>query len=538
MSTPPDSLQPPHREGVDAAPKHSPSRIAWLAGAVVVAAAAISLSVREQPPRPAASVPPRKHASNPTPAFPLQVSADGHYLVDKNGAPFRLQTEAWVMSTRVTPPQFDAYLADRKARGFNGFLTMAIMVEGGTYGWSRTNARGEEPFTTIDHFDTPNDSYFDFIELIIDKAAAQGFVVQLFYTYVGYNGGNEGWWSVINEPQNTQAVCFEWGRYLGKRFKDKANLIWMVGGDYTMPKGEGLTRVHKILEGIRAAGAYQLAGSEWGAPDSLVTDQPGFSYGTDPHTSDIQLDSYYGLGPALKGLTYDTAGRSWLRKGPTLPGFLEEPMQAYAKYAPTNSSRASIRRYQHWSITSGGIAGSVWGIWAISDWHRDWQAWLGDPSCADQENAFDLYQSLPWWLMRPSGSAPGRAGGRLIVDGEGEGDAKITASITSTGSHLIAYVPPTGTKPTTFAVDLRSLSGDARARWWNPTNGSYVNISSGDHAFSNTSAAQSFTTPGDNGTATNDWMLVLDARAAGQAAANVSPTNTQGQGKNTVQGAQ
>jgi len=404
----------------------------------------------------------------------------------------------------------DVYLADRKARGFNGFLTMAIMPEGGTYGWSRRNAAGDEPFTTIGHLDTPNTAYFNFIELIIDKAVAHGFVVQMFYTYAGFGGGSEGWWSVVNDPHNTQNVCFGWGRYLGNRFKNKSNLIWMAGGDYTMPPGEGLTRMRRIMDGIRSAGARQLAGSEWGYPDTLVTDQQGFTYGTDPATSLLQLDSYYGQGANQSGLTYATADRSWARSTPVLPGFIQEPMQAYATYAPLDSSRPAVRKYQHWSITAGGIAGSVWGVWSISDWHADWRNWLGDPACVDQQRAFSLYQSIPWWLMRPSGTGPGYAGRTLVVAGGGTGSSKITSSITSNGSHLLAYVPPTGTAATAFSIDLRSMAGPSRARWWNPTTGGYTNITGGAYTLAKTIAAQPFTTPGNNGSGTNDWMLVLD----------------------------
>jgi Putative collagen-binding domain of a collagenase len=101
------------------------------------------------------------------------------------------------------------------------------------------------------------------------------------------------------------------------------------------------------------------------------------------------------------------------------------------------------------------------------------------------------------------------------VAGAGSGDSQITASITSTGSHLIAYVPPTGTETRTFSVDLRSMAGNARARWWNPTTGTYLGIGANTYAFSNTLAAQSFTTSGDNGTGTNDWILLLDTAAGG-----------------------
>src|SRR5450631_40347 len=60
-------------------------------------------------------------------SFPLKQSADGRYLVDQNDLPFRVQSDAaWLMSTRGSATDVDSYLADRKAKGFNAFVLMAI----------------------------------------------------------------------------------------------------------------------------------------------------------------------------------------------------------------------------------------------------------------------------------------------------------------------------------------------------------------------------------------------------------------------------
>ena len=441
--------------------------------------------------------------------FPLKVSSSGRYLVDQNDKPFRIQSEAaWIMSTRGTAATVDQYLADRKSRGFNAFILMNLVHSPNQYGWPTTNQAGQAPFTTADAFDTPNNAYFDFIEVIIDKAAAQGFAVEFFYTYAGYAGGDQGWWAAVGNSHNSQAICYAWGQYLGNRFKNKANLIWMVGGDYTMPQGETFTRMHKILEGIRSTGAMQLAGSEWSDPDSLVTDQQGFTYGTNPATSDMQIDSFYGYGPGQSGQVYDTANRSWARTSPVLPGMIEEPMYTYDNYTGVDSSRPAARKYQHWSMTSGGIAGSVWGIKGI--WGFDDLTQLNDVAVRDQQRLYSLYQSFSWWLMRPSGTGTGFAGRTLIVSGAGTGNSTVTSSITSDGATLIAYVPPTGTAATSFSVDLRSMAGNSRARWWNPTTAAYTDITGGAYSLANTIDSQPFTSPGDNGTGANDWVLVVE----------------------------
>ncbi|HVU23786.1 MAG TPA: DUF4038 domain-containing protein, partial [Opitutus sp.] len=338
--------------------------------------------------------------------FPLHVAPGHRYLVGADGRPWRIQAEfAWALPTKASAQDLDVYLADRKAKGFDAFVTMAMMRPGGTYRWPAANVNGDAAFLQPDDFSTPNDRFFDHVDLVIDKAAAQGFAVLMFYAYAGYNGGNEGWYEVIAQPPNTKEVCYGFGRYLARRWKEKANLILMAGGDYTMPAGETRDRMHEILRGLRDGGCAQLAGSEWTGPDSLVTAQAGFTYGPDPRTSDLQLNSFYGLGPAFTGLVFDTADRAW-RNQPVLPAYIEEPMQGYASYAPIDARRASIRRHQHWAVLAGAIAGSNWGMFefANSFTEGDWQRQLNDVMAEDQGRALHFYQSIPWWLLQPSGT--------------------------------------------------------------------------------------------------------------------------------------
>jgi hypothetical protein len=63
---------------------------------------------------------------------------------------------------------------------------------------------------------------------------------------------------------------------------------------------------------------------------------------------------------------------------------------------------------------------------------------------------------------------------------------------------------PTSTR--FFTVDLTILRGPVRARWFNPASGAYTLAA---ESLPNTESHR-FVTPGDNGTGTNDWVLVCD----------------------------
>ena len=92
-------------------------------------------------------------------------------------------------------PEVDEYLDNRKLKGFNTVVLM-LMTH-----LDPINRAGQGPFTVADDFSTPNEAYFSFIDATLDKAAAKGMVVLLAYTYLGYQGGDEGWWSMITNAK-------------------------------------------------------------------------------------------------------------------------------------------------------------------------------------------------------------------------------------------------------------------------------------------------------------------------------------------------
>ena len=109
---------------------------------------------------------------------------------------------------------------------------------------------GDAPFTTPGDFSTPNEKYFAHADWVIHKAAENGRTVLLAPIYLGYIGTDEGWIEEILklEPEK----CLAYGRYLGKRYKDFDNIIWVMGGDRN--PGAALEKVDLIALGIGESG--------------------------------------------------------------------------------------------------------------------------------------------------------------------------------------------------------------------------------------------------------------------------------------------
>jgi hypothetical protein len=445
------------------------------------------------------------------PEFPLRVGADGRHLVDQQDRPWRIQADAaWLMSTQATPAEVDRYLETRSAQGFNAFYLHAMVHPGGYDAAPNApaNAQGDPPFDAPGDFSTAGTSpaserYWQWIDSIIDKAAAHGMVVMLAYTYLGFDGGDQGWYREVMEQPGRKAL-FDWGRWLGARYKDKANVIWLGLGDFTPPDGsEGAARARAIARGIKAAGATQLFMAEPSSPDEIPGQVPGFGRVVD-------LNSFYGYGPDGEGHVYETAERAWDLL-PRKPAWMQEGTYEYEDNTGHFTREPwETRRGRYWSVLGGGTAGDGFGSRDVWQWH-DFPAALTSPGADYSVYAFDLFASLPWWELRPSGTDSGFAGTTLVTHGRGMwgGSDYITSARTDDHEWLLAYVPVTHRGARRFQVDMTALAGPVRARWFDPSTGTYLAISDG-YALPN-EGMRRFTTPGLRSDGTDDWLLVLDS---------------------------
>jgi maltooligosyltrehalose synthase len=59
---------------------------------------------------------------------------------------------------------------------------------------------------------TPNEAYFAHADMIVDMAAKKGMLVFLVPAYLGWNGGDEGWYQDILRAGKTRLR--QYGRYV------------------------------------------------------------------------------------------------------------------------------------------------------------------------------------------------------------------------------------------------------------------------------------------------------------------------------------
>jgi hypothetical protein len=409
--------------------------------------------------------------------FPLHVSSDHGSLISDDGKPFLLHTEAaWSLIAELTTADAMAYLTDRYGRGVDALLVN--LIEHKYADNAPADAAGDAPFTTAGDFSKPNEAYFAHADQVIDLAASEGMVVLLTPSYLGYSGGDEGWYQEMTAL--SAAKCRSYGDFLGKRYAAKKNIIWIWGGDYTPPAGAGETCMMNIRDGIRAADPAALASAHW-APESTSRDEPNF-------TSSIDLVGVY---------TYQTilpACRAARAATPRMPVYLLETCYEHETIQGCAGTSAEVRRRQWWGFLGCG-AGEIAGNNPIWKFGSGWQQQLGSPVSLAEARMVTLAQTMAWATFDLDDA--------LVSANRGTGYAEIAAARSADHRQAMIYVPPDGAA--TITLDLTQMSGPVTATWQDPTTARSV------AAGTSLSGSKMLTTPGNNAGGDKDWVLVLSA---------------------------
>jgi hypothetical protein len=408
--------------------------------------------------------------------FPIRrAPGGGRYLVDASGQPFLLQGDAaWSMIVQLNDADLEQYLSSRAAKGFNTLLVS--IIEHHFSANPPQDVFGNAPFTTAGDFSTPNPAYFAHVDAVLERARAHGFLVLLTFAYLGFQGGNEGWYAELS-AQST-ATLQGYGSFLGARYKNQTNIIWVAGGDYNPPNKD---IVRAIKDGIRSQDTGHLftvhCAPEFGALQYWAGD------------SWVDLDNVYTYGDVAAA-----SAAAYARS--TAPFFLIE-----STYENEHGVSARTLRGQAYGALLAGAMGQVFGnapIWCFGpsdcfNWvgALAWKGQLDSPGSRHQAVLGALFGGLPWPTLRPSTN--------LVTSG-GTGTV---SSVASDGKIALVYLP----SGRTFSVNLSLMSGTTRGSWVDPVNG--ARTSAGAWA---PSGAQTLTTPGTNNSGDGDWVLLLDAR--------------------------
>lgn len=413
----------------------------------------------------------------------LRVSAhpSQRYLVSSDGAPFQIRGASPWMLVQMSREDVVTALDGLKAKRFNAAIMESAIAPGVTYGPAQ--AYGLTPFS--DSVFTPNEAFWQHVDFILREAATRGIVILLAYLYLGFGGAsNDGWMSYATTAGAT--ACTNYGAFLGARYRNAQNLIWVAGGDHV--PGD-LTIPNALATGIQSQDTTHLITGH--------TARNG--------NARAAFGSYISLGASYT--QYDNVASGVIsdyQSSPTLPLFLLEGHYEGdgTAFSSPNLSATDVR-CQAWQAYLQGIGGALFGNHTVWPFATGWQTALNSDGANHMAQLHAIMDAIPWHTLVPDASSA------LVTSGRGTlaSTSYVAAALSSDASIGLIYLPAGAGN---IDVDLSQMqgSGSVECTWIDPTTGA-------EYAATGSPLAQSSHTfnkgseRGNNAYGAADWLLRL-----------------------------
>jgi hypothetical protein len=418
------------------------------------------------------------------------ISANKRFLL-KEGKPFFwLGDTGWELFHRLTREEADQYL---KRRSEQGFTVVQAVILAEFDGLHAPNANGDIPLIDDDPA-KPNEKYFQQVDYIIDKAAAYNINIAILPTW-GDKVFKDQWGKgpeIFNE--RNASTYAEW---LAKRYKDKTNVIWILGGD-RVPRGEGDLAVW------RAMGKAIMKATNNKAIISFHTQPNNLGSAEWFHKDEWLAFNMFQTGHCRETPVYDRIQAAYNLQPvkPVLDGepiYEDHPVCFNVKDLGT-SNAFDVRRSAYLDLFAGAF-GHTYGchdIWqmyspkreAVNGPHVYWQEALELPGANQMIYVKKLIESHSYLDRIPDQS--------LLK----ESDNVPAERIQATRGKDFLFVYTTVGKP--FHVRMGAISGtQLQAYWYNPRTGKSTDIGKIENK-----DMLEFKPPSSG--YGQDWVLVLD----------------------------
>jgi len=425
------------------------------------------------------------------PAYPLKKSANNRYLVDQNNVPFLMVGDSpQALIVNLTEAEAASFFSDRASLGFN---TMWINLLCATYTGGRADAStidNIKPFTAnisgTSSYDLTktNEAYFARVDHMLNLAAQNGIQVLLDPAETG------SFLSIMLD--NGTNKCRLYGQFLGERYKNFTNIIWMSGNDFQSWRNAGDdVVVRAVALGIRDKDTNHIHTTELDYNVSSSLDDTNWN-------SIIDLNATYTYYATYARLIQDYNRTNFL------PNFMVE---ANYEFEHAYTGNATLRHQEYWTMLCGAT-GQLYGNRYTWPFESGWQSHLDTPGATQFTYVTALFAPRAWFNLIPDtnhtvvtagfGTFSAAADINLVNNND-----YATAARTADGSLVMAYMPTSRT----LTVDMSKLSGPAVAHWYDPANSTYLSIAGSP--FANT-GTRTFTPSGNNSDGDGDWILVLE----------------------------
>jgi Protein of unknown function (DUF4038)/Putative collagen-binding domain of a collagenase len=429
----------------------------------------------------------------------------GKYLINSisNKPVFLTGDDAWSLQVQLSEEDIRYYLDDRASRGFNALWVG--LVDNTYSNHPPRDFYGNVPFDGPD-FTNENPAYWRRVDQTLREAAARGITVFASPAFVG--AGCDGGYCKSYRSSSLGVVA-SYGEFLGKRYRDFPNVVWLIGGDADPFDKNVQSKLYALAQGIRSADPMHLITTENNRGTSSI--------GIWSEAKWLDLDALY-----VEPRDIPHKAKIDYLIG-THPLFLLEDWYE----GEHGISELEVREEGYWAVLSGCTLGRFFGNYAT--WNFSWQknttdSWkdqLGSKGSIGQAWMGRLFRSRAHWKLVPDFDHNVVTSGNVLwksISSVSESIERIVskapaaaprtlsvAAQTSDGQTIIVYVPNGNAESIGISMDrIRDPESQTRAWWFNPRDGSTWLI--GTFA---SSGRRKFTAPDSS-----DWVLVIDSLSA------------------------
>lgn len=425
----------------------------------------------------------------------LRVSKNQRYLETVEGKPFFwLGDTAWELFHRLSREEADVYLKNRADKGFTVIQAVALAENDGLH---TPNYYGEIPLENDDPA-KPREAYFQHVDYIVRKAEQLGLYIGLLPTW-----GDKVFkdrWGVGPEIFNT-ANAKIYGKWIGNRYKNQKNIIWILGGDRN-PRNESDVAIWRAM-------AEGIAEGVGGNNKALMTFHPqpnGVNEGGSAQWfhNDAWLDfNMFQTGHCRENNLWDRMAYAYNLKPvkPVLDGepIYEDHPVCFNATENGTSSAYDVRKSAYLDVFAGAFGHTygchdIWQMYAphrtpVNGPHYPWYVAMDLPGASQMKFLRQLIESRPFFDRVPDPS--------LITHALNTNDH---IQATRGNDYIIVY----SSQGKSFTVNTSKISGkEIVAHWYNPRNGEAKEIGKFEKK-----PQQEFTPPSTG--YGHDWVLVID----------------------------
>lgn len=418
----------------------------------------------------------------------LTVHENKRYLMTDKGEPFYYFGDtAWELFHRLTVDEAEYYFSIRAKQGFNVIQAVALAEFDGL---TVPNKYGDIPLIDND-ISKPNEAYWKHVDKLIEMAADYNLFIALLPT----------WGDKFNQAWGTGPEIFNadnaytYGKWIGERYKDQWNIIWMLGGDRPLDTELHHAVIDNMAKGIKESdtGNHLITFHPTGWKSSV--DYVGDRDYIDFHTvqSSHATDGYSSY--KLVRRTGEAVEKPFMDSEPR---YEDHPanFDVITKYLWNNDD---VRQNLYWNVFEGAC-GNTYGnhsIWSFTKETSDyfpirWQEALLHKGAWESAYAMKLRYSRSYFdFVRDSS----------LVDTT---DVNIAmAHFASARGEDYAYIySPLGEAFTAHLQYFKGKGKGLRASWFNPRTGEetiFAIVPADDVRFAPPSLGKG-----------QDWVLIID----------------------------